>query len=206
MEAMDATLIQLAAELSSQGLSAAGTGAIGISTRNDGAYLGCPNALAGAAQLSKTLIPEQRVVAVMSGQDPRPLYVIPWIPEAPDSSDLTQFREKIRAQLLSWLGNSPVPGQMGLQFRDLLASVTRGVSLLWRDRESLEGKVFATVGKIVRHLFGDDARCTLKEKEVRVTLDTSKDREDLMEQVRTARFADKLPEGVQLSLSEESPS
>jgi hypothetical protein len=149
------------------------------------------------------LIPEQKVVSVTAEQDPRPLYVIPWIPDGQDSNDLEAFKEKIRAKLLSWLGKAAIDGSAALNFEELLNDVSRGVFQYWGDKSSLFGRVFPTVEKLVRIFFGDDTRVTIGRREVTVTLKSERDREELMEHIRTVGLPEKLPEGVQLPLDEQ---
>lgn len=199
----DTTLVTLAQEVSGQGFTACATGAIGLSIKPDGAYLGLSSQPEGTAQMPRALIPEQKILAVMAGQDPRPLYVIPWIPDAPDDTDLTALREKVRAQVLAWLGKAAIGDEVILSFDQLLDEVSRGIFRYWRDRNSLHGRVFPTVERLVRLLFGGDARVRVRSTDVSVRLGAENDRDELMEQVRTAALPSKVPEGVQLPLEQE---
>lgn len=202
-QSTDATLVALHKEVSSKGLNGCPTGVIGISLKSDGAYLGLSNRPQGTALLPLALIPERRVLSVAAEQDPRPLYVIPWIPDGQDSNDLEAFKEKIRAKLLSWLGKAAIGCSEVLYFEELLNDVSRGVFQYWGDKSSLFGRVFPTVEKLVRIFFGDDTRVSIRRREVTVTLKLEKDREELMEHVRTVGLPEKLPEGVQLQLGEQ---
>jgi len=199
----DATLIALHKEVLSQGLKECPTGVIGISVRSDGAYLGLSNRPQGTALMPLALIPEQKVVSVTAEQDPRPLYVIPWIPDGQDSNDLEAFKEKIRVKLLSWLGKAAIDCSEVLYFEVLLNDVSRGVFQYWGDKKSLFGRVFPTVEKLVRIFFGDDTGVSIGRREVKITLKAEKDREELMEHIRTVGLPEKLPEGVQLPLDEQ---
>lgn len=200
---MDTTLAELAGQVSDQGFTTCPTGPVGLSVRDDGVYLGLSNQPQGTAQMPRALIPEQRIVAASPGQDPRPLYVIPWIPDAPDDTDLTAFREKVRAQVLAWLGKARIGGEVTLSLDHALDEVSRGIFGYWRNKESLHGRVYPAVGKLVNALFGGDARVRVRRQDVRVRLGTEEDREELMEKVRTGELPKKL-EGVQLALDEES--
>lgn len=202
-QSTDATLIALQEEVSSQGFTACPTGPLGLSIKSDGAYLGLLNQPEGTAQMPLKLTPEQRVVAVNADQDPRPLYVIPWIPDVQDDTDLEAFKEKLRAQLLSWLGKAPIAGQIILSFEELLDEISRGVFRYWRDKASLTGRVLPMVGKVVEILFGDDTRVSIGKREVTANLKLEKDREELMEQVRTVGLPQKLPEGIQFRMEEQ---
>lgn len=198
----DATLAGLHKEVSSTGLRRCPTGVIGMWIKSDGVYLGLSNRLQGAAALPVALIPERRVLSVSTEQDPRPLYVIPWIPDGQDTDDLEAFREKIRAALLSWLGKAAIGSSEAIYFEDLLDDVSRGVFRYWSDRSSLLGRVFPMVEKLVRVFFGDDIRVSIRRRSATVTLQSTKDRDELMEQVRSIGLPEKLPEGVQLELDE----
>ena len=202
-QSTDKTLFALHEEVTGQGLKECPTGVIGISVKSDGAYLGLPTHIKGKARMPMALIPEQRVVSVEAEQDPRPLYVIPWIPDGQDSNDLDAFKEKIRTQLLSWLGKAAIGGNAVLAFEELLTDISRGVFQYWGDKSSLFGRVFPMAEKLVRIFFGDDTRVTLGRREVSVILKLEKDREELMERVRTIGLPEKLPEGVQLPLDEQ---
>jgi hypothetical protein len=201
-ELMDTTLVALVGEVSSQGFAACPTGSIGLRIKEDGPYLGLCNQPEGAAQMPRVLIPEQRVVAVSPGQDARPLYLIPWIPDAPEDADLTAFREKVRAQVLAWLGKAPIGDEVALSFNDLLDEVSRGVFRYWRDRTSLHGRVFPMIGNLIGAFSGGDGRIRVRKHDVRVRLNTEKDREELMDRLRTGEAPGKL-EGIQLPLEEE---
>ena len=199
----DETLLALYKEVSSQGLKECPTGVIGISVKSDGAYLGLSNNPKGTARMPLALIPEQRVVAVEADQDPRPLYIIPWIPDGQDSNDLEAFKEKIRSELLSWLGKAAINDNVVLIFEELLNDISRGVFQYWGDKSSLFGRVFPMVEKLVRIFFGDDTRVTVGRREVAVIIMLERDREELMERIRTVGLPEKLPEGVQLPLDEQ---
>jgi len=202
-QATDTTLATLAAEVSGQRFVACPTGSLGLSIKADGAYLGLLSQPRGVAQMPQMLIPEQRVIAVRANQDPRPLYIIPWIPDVVDDTALEAFKEKLRAQLLSWLGKASIGGQVTLQFEDLLYEVSRGIFRIWRDRDSLHGRVFPIVASIVNSSFGGDGRVGIGTRAVVANLNSEKDREDLMEQVRTAGLPEKLPEVLQLRMEEQ---
>ena len=202
----DATLVELQKEIAIEGLRVCPTGVIGISIKSDGTYLGLAKRLQGTALLPPTLSPERKVLSISADQDPQPLYVIPWIPDAQDSNDLEAFKERVRAKLLSWLGKAAVASSEVLYFEELMNDVSRGVFQYWGDKSSLFGRVFPMVEKLVRLFFGGDARVSIRRRELAVTLKLQEDRESLMEQVRTAELPEKLPEGVQLELSDQLKS
>lgn len=198
--AVDRTLLELAGQVAAQGLPTCSTAPIGLSLRADGVYLGLPSNPQGTSQMPRSCVPEKRVVAVQSDEDPRPLYIIPWIPDAPEETDLTAFREKVRSELLARLGRGPVGSQLTFTFEELLDAVTRGVFRYWRDRDSLTGRVFPMLGQLLGVLLGDDPRASVGRREMNVNVNTEKDQQELMERVRTAALPQKLPEGIQLPM------
>ena len=203
VDSMDRGLLDMAREAFAQGFPSCDTGVVGLSVRPDGVYLGLTAEPQGAAKMPRTLIPEQRIADLRPGQDARPLYVIPWIPDASNDQDLTAFREKLRAQTLAWLGRASLGEEDTLSFDYLLDEVSRGIYRSWRDRDSLRGRVFPTVRKLLTALFNNDARVRIRNREVILKLDSDNDREQVMEAVRTAHLPARLPEGVQLPLETE---
>jgi hypothetical protein len=165
-------------------------------------YLGNEAALAGPANLARALVPEQRVVAVAAGQDPRPLYWLPWVPDAPPSS-LMPFAEKLRQYLLAWLGGLPLGEEQALPFEDLLNGVTRNVFAYWQDRESLRGRVFPVIHNVLQMLVRQEQRVRVGRRALRVRLLEEPDRNVVMENVRKARLPGRLPEGDQLTLLDD---
>ena len=198
----DATLLSLLNQVSGHGLAGCPTGVVGLFLKPDGVYLGLEARLGGKASMPLQLIPQQLVVSRAPDQDPRPLYVIPWIPDAQDGADLAAFKEKVRVVLLSWLGKTPV-GSPVLPFEEVLHDVTRGVFRQWADKQSLLGRVLPTLEKLVRSLFGDDIRANIGRRQVSALIESDKDREELMERVRTAALPERLPKGIQLPLQNE---
>ena len=146
-----------------------------MEVRGDGIYLRAGHRIPGSNDLPAAVAPEQRVLESEAADDPRPLYVIPWIPESEDE-DLGALREKLRSQLLSQIGRSQL-GELNFRFDDLLDEVSLGVYGLWRDRGSLRGQVNTTVGSIVSAL---------------------------TERIRTSDVPSAIPEGRQLPLEDTS--
>ena len=196
--AMDTTLMTLLSEVSAQGFAGCPTSPVGVFVKSDGVYLGLTARPQGSAYMPSRLIPERCVVAVSAGQDPRPLYIIPWIPGAEDPTDLLAFKEKIRAFLLSSLGRAPIGTVTALSFGDILDGVSRGVYQQWRDRRTMEGGVFSKVASIIALLLDDDTSVVIRRNEVRVRLDSEGDRQHLLEHVRMRGLAPNFPDAVQL--------
>ena len=132
IDAMEATLISLQAELQASNTQLCQVGAIGVTIRNDGVHLVANHKARGGGRLPREVAPAQRVLETEGDEDPRPLYVIPWIPDSGDE-DHSALQEKLRSQLLSHIGRAPI-GNVRLRFDDLLDEVSRGVYGLWRDR------------------------------------------------------------------------
>lgn len=201
-DSMDGSAVQIREEVAEQRYSTCDVGALGIKLEADGVYL-CAPAEEGQIDLARRIAPQQKVIAVTPGQDPRPLYVVPWIPGASDDADQAAFREKLRSQLLSYIGRHTAGSDLALDYNTILDDVSHGVFRLWRDKGSLQGQVHPMVARLLQLLFQSDARATIKDNHVVVRLDTEESRTELMEKVRTAALPERTPEGVQPSLFEE---
>ena len=200
--AMEETLVSLQAELQADGTQVCEVGAIGVRVREHGVYLRADHRTPGGDDLPTAVAPEQRVLETEADDDPRPLYVIPWIPGGGDE-DLSALREKLRSQLLSHIGRSSL-GELKLRFDDLLDEVSRGVYGKWRDRRSLRGQVNTTVGGIVSALTDGHQAVTVRTAELALTLGSEEERQSLMEQIRTADVPPRVSEGRQLPLEDTS--
>lgn len=201
--AMQATLEDLQDELSSEDLPVCGVGVVGVTIRGDGVYLGAEHGTQGGGRLPLDIASPQRVLETKAEDDPRPLYVIPWIPGS-EEEDLSALREKLRSQLLSNIGRAPI-GEVELTFDDLLDEVSRGVYALWRDRQSLKGQVNTTVGSIVRGLTDGAESATVRAAELVVHLGSEDERRKLMEQIRRNEAPSSVSEGIQLTFDDELP-
>ena len=201
-DAMEATLISLQAVLQAGNTQLCQVGAVGVTIRNDGVYLVADHKARGGSRLPRDIAPEQRVLETEADEDPRPLYVIPWIPDSGED-DLGALREKLRSQLLSHIGRSPI-GNVSLPFDELLDEVSRGVYGLWRDRKSLRGQVNTTVGSIVRSLTDGIDGVNVGTAELVLSFSSEEERQVLMEHIRVADVPPRLPEGRQLPLPDSS--
>lgn len=199
--AMAQTLADLASEVTSAGLAAGDAGALGIRIADDGVYLGCQEPPGGTAQLPMLLRPDHRVLELSPGDDPRPLYIVPWMPES-DEIDRQAFQEKLRTQVLSHLGRAAFPG-LTLAFDDLLDEVSRGVFRRWRDRSSFTGTIYPAVASILRNLLGSSDAVRFGRDRVAIRLEDEATREKLIEHVRGEELPETPPEGVQTPLPED---
>ncbi len=198
VDAMETTLISLKAQLKARNTQICRVGAISVTIRNDGVYLVADHKARGGGRLPRDIAPAQRVLETRADEDPRPLYIVPWIPDS-EGEDLDALREKLRSQLLSHIGRSPL-GNVSLRFDELLDEVSRGVYGLWRDRQSLQGQVNTTVGSIVNSLTEGSQAVFLRAAELALSLDSEEERRTLMEQIRTADVPPGMPKGHQLPL------
>ena len=197
-EVMEETLMALQVELQADGLQTCDVGAVGVTIRADGVYLGAERDAQADGRLPPLVAPPERVVRTSVGDDPRPLYVIPWMPES-ENEDLSALREKLRSQVLSHIGRCSV-GEVTLRFSELLDEVSRGLYSLWRDRPSLRGQVNTTVGGLLRALTGSGPDVVVRADELTVRWGSEEKRESVMEHIRLAETPPKPPQGLQLSL------
>lgn len=195
--AMDQTLVSLCDDLTNSGFPPCSTGTIGIAVLSDGIYLLSVGTRVGSALVPDILTPQQLIMTVESDQDPRPLYIIPWIPNSNDESASTAFREKLRSQVLSCLGTTQTLGSHTYRYEQILDNATGGVFSKWEDSNSLHNQVFPTVQSIIRSLVKNDARVTVSRSSFDVRIQAASDREELLETVRTSEIPERLPEGIQ---------
>ncbi len=195
--AMEETLVSLKVGLQASGTSVCEVGAIGVTTREDGVYLQADHRSSGGSCLPPVVAPERRVLETDPLDDPRPLYVVPWIPESADE-DLSALKEKLRSQLLSHIGRSRL-GELNLRFDDLLYEVSQGVYGLWRNSSSFRGQVNSKVGTIVDELTDGHQAAIVRTVELALKLGSEDERRSLMEKIRTADVP-AIPEGRQLPL------
>ena len=201
-EAMAETLLSLRRELQTDDRQKCGVGAIGIIIQQGGVYLRADYDVRGGGKLPADIAPSKRVIQTEAGWDPRPLYVIPWIPHSEDE-DLNALREKLRSQLLSHIGRAP-SRDVNLRFDALLDEVSSGVYSLWRDRQSLQGQVNTVVGSIIRGLVDGARSATVRASELSLSISNEEERQALMEHIRVANVPPKVPEGRQLPLGNTS--
>lgn len=203
---MDTTISEMTRQLAEFGQTASNGGAVNVEVRADGVYIGRDDEPAGNALLPTELRPMVRVLEIASGEDPHPLYVVPWTPDASQSTDLTAFREKVRSELLSRLGRASVPGLTTVAFEDVLDSVSHGIYRHWRDKNSLHNRVFRVLGAWLRSLAEGDVAVSFKPNALEANLQTDSDRERLMETVRGAALPEKTPEGYQPTMFDDAPT
>lgn len=204
--AMTQTLVTLRGEVTTASVPDCEVGTVGIRVVDDGALLGANDEPVTAVRFPRALMPEKRVITVDPGQDPRPLYVVPWIPGATDEADLRAFHEKLRSQVLSELGRAEIGSTSVLTYNDLLDAVTMGVFSAWRDRSTLDGRVHPQVRNIISQLVDRDRRVAVRDHQVEFKLEAANDRDAIMERVRASDLPERAPEGIQEQLfKEEQP-
>ena len=138
-----------------------------------------------------------KVLDLTPGEDPRPLYIIPWIPNA-DSQDLSALREKLRAILTAEVGKAKL-GSSTVPYNSILAQISP-VYLRWEDRTSMVGELHSEVRNTIDAIFGADTRVVRRTSDVSLLVDSNADRADLLESCRTANLRRGLSPGAQLSL------
>ena len=178
------TLSQCCEQVKAADIAACTTSVLGIDVRDGGVYL-IGDSSAGEQSLSADIAPEARIRGLAEGEDPRSLYLIPWMPDSEDQ-DLEVLGQKLWAETLARLGASR-PGTLELAYEELLDAVSFGIYRTWEDNPSLRGQVYLQVGAIVGRLFGADTRASTRSDRVIVTTDTDDDRLELIERVRKAR-------------------
>lgn len=136
------TLVQLRRRLQDAGIDASPAGALGLSRDDEGIKL-CG---AGTGDLHPRLwhLRENPTIAVdlATEEDPRLLYLIPWIPDLGQEQAMGSFCEDVLfARLLSVaesvVGRAQPPERLVLYMDRLLSDATYGLSDKWRERATL---------------------------------------------------------------------
>ncbi len=201
---MDTTIGEMRRQVAASGQPTCEGGSVNVEIRADGVYIGRDDQPAGAAMLPSELTPMVKVLDVSAGEDPRPLYVVPWIPDSAESADLSAFREKVRAEVLSRLGRPDTPTKFTIGFDEVLDSVSHGIYRHWRHKDSLHGRVFRVLGAWMGALTAGDSAASVRNDAMDVDLQSDADRERLMETVRTSALPDRIPEGYQPTMLDKA--
>lgn len=142
--AMSTTLAELRAKLADLDVPVAPAGCIGIFEEVEGVGLDTPRKadLPGPAREALPAVVLRRSGA---GNDPRPLYFVPWIPGIHDSQEpdlhADGFREltaRLFTHVIQVVGRAQVPCNLSLAFDELLSDATFGVFTRWRDSDRRE--------------------------------------------------------------------
>jgi hypothetical protein len=200
-----ATLVELRKQLKESSIPVCEVGSIGLRLVEDGVFLGSPARPTTSALLPAAFFPEQRVIRVDPGQDPRPLYIVPWVPDAPESTDLRAFQEKLRSALLRSLGQARIGEVLTVAYDDLLDEVTNGIFRAWRNRSSLAGQIHPRIESMLAQLTRRDGRAKLLRHHAEFTLNSDLGRDEIMEMVRTSALPERQPGGIQQELFQEQP-
>jgi hypothetical protein len=140
--AMQVTLNELTERLRQAHVEPTASGALGIHIREDGVYLQ-PAADADPPLLS---FPSDRaaglkVMRLEPGDDPRPLYLIPWDPSVGASSDEYELRaveERVRSAVIALIGSRLDATSFNVSLDEILRAAIE-VWDVWRDREATAG-------------------------------------------------------------------
>lgn len=200
---MDASSSVMQRQVRDASQPACNAGSVNIEVRADGVYVGREQEPTSDARLPLELRPMAKVLTTSPGQDPRPLYVVPWIPDASASADLFAFREKVRAELLARLGKSSPPVDLTVGFDDVLDAVSHGIYRHWRDKNSLHSRVFQVLGSWIRALTAAGDAAFVRGDRLEVRLESSEQRDLIMETVRTAALPERTPAGFQPTMFDE---
>ncbi|MDE0066156.1 MAG: hypothetical protein OXN44_04695 [Acidimicrobiaceae bacterium] len=139
---MASTLSTLAAELDSEGVNPAPTGAIGLAIEDKGVVLSSPDTTDLPGPLGNALANRPTVLHRDGENDLQPLYFIPWIPGIKDSQDaelhsagLRELTARVLTNLLAAVGQALPPTTVVLRGDTLLRDATFGISDRWRDKD-----------------------------------------------------------------------
>ena len=196
VELMTSTIATCQASLVEEGFSKCPASVLGIEVNDDGVFL-TRIADTDAHTIAANLEPREKIINLESGQDPRPLYIIPWMPNA-DSEDLAALREKLRSILTAEVGKAEL-GSSTVSYSSILGKISP-VYLKWENRSSRVGELHAEVGNTISAIFGEDARVVRRLSDVSLIVDSNADRAELLDACRTANLSRGLPPGAQLSL------
>lgn len=156
------TLASLAEEVAAADLPVAAKGVLGVERRDDGIYVDRGVDEAWPPPMEGVATPT-RVVQAALGDDPRPLYLIPWDPGVTQTDEQAAWcrallASRILNEAISRVGRMEVPGPLVLSAGDLLREATFGVSDRWYARNEVAqvtARSKATVIKALKPLQGD---------------------------------------------------
>lgn len=140
--ALASTLEHLRTIIESASLPVPSIACLGVSRDEDGIYVEmCPQDDSPAG-LKRALPARQIVVKNDPGDDPRPLYYVPWDPGVSQDPEQSEYCRSLLNSRLSvaaagTVGRSRPPRRVTLKMETLLSDATFGVSDQWRSRSDL---------------------------------------------------------------------
>ncbi len=191
-DTLQRTLLDLRGELNGHGLPASQAAVLGISQGEDGVYLST-HAPAGAlpADLETALSEPQRVHHLQPGEDPAPLYFIPWDPSVDQTRTRAQqglriLQERVRMAALSVIGRSTAPGEVLLDIDELLDEATFQMFKRWRGRDEVKGVQRESRGFLERLLSSAEVQITRSGNPygLRLKLESEDQREKVLDHLR----------------------
>ena len=195
MNAMKNTLDILHDSAPQLNISSCRFGVIGVSIESNSVYLISTRNSTATKSLQNTVAPKTKVFEFT--KDPRPLYIIPWIPES-NINDLDALGEKLRAHLISIIAKGEL-GTTKIDFMELLNAVSNNAYSLWRNRKSLRGEVNSQVGSILQALTKGKhpVKVRVRTSSLQIDIESEEDREALKDSIRRAKVGKS--EDLQLS-------
>lgn len=186
------TLVELAQDLESRGLSAAPHGILGLASSEEGVVL-ARQAGALPAPMSEALAEPHVVVpkADPIEEDPRPLYFLPYDPGVEQEPKerkrcIRILLERARVHAVSHLGRSQPPMTVVLEGLTLLREATFEMSSRWRqinDRNNAASEIIKHLRKAVAEM-RDPPKHTHAlsgQPRLEITLETAEERDDCTE-------------------------
>ncbi|RMF27277.1 MAG: hypothetical protein D6759_18025 [Chloroflexi bacterium] len=140
-DAMQGTLTELGYRLQAAHIEPVPAGALGIHLRDDGIYLQpAPGAEIPVAALRSPPPNGVRVVEREDGDDPRPLYLLPWDPSIglADEYERRILEERVRSALASLIGRRLDAPAFEVTLDEVLQEAV-DVWEVWRDRQAVAG-------------------------------------------------------------------
>jgi len=206
------TLQSLSQELHMARISTADSGTMGIHIRIDGVYM-TPDAQSRSnipvQALQQASVSGVRVMTLEEGEDPRPLYLIPFDPSigVDDPFERQVLEERVRQALTSLIGSRLDMPSFEVAMDEILTAVTE-VWSVWEDSQATKGfrnAVRAYVRKVLRQMRRLGAHIESREHHLAFTQVTPKIARDLRRYLDSVAFRrgeiDLWSEAVQLDFS-----
>lgn len=130
---MSETLIVLGEQLKAVGVDQCPATAVGIDVAPDGVYLD----FSALPQLPLNVSGRQKVMSLKTGEDPRPLYLLPLDPsvDAQDDYGKRVIQERLRAAFASTVASRLYLGSFVVTWEELMGEALQ-IWPLWKDRDS----------------------------------------------------------------------
>lgn len=138
---MQATLDHLSMRLQTAHINPASAGAVGIYIQDDGVYLRPTPTASIPITALQSLPPEGvRVMELESGEDPHPLYLLPWDPSIgpADEYERRVLEERVRTAIASLIGSRLDTPTFEVSLDEILQAAVE-VWDRWHDRQAAAG-------------------------------------------------------------------